>query len=120
MSEIADDQVQLLLFEAGGLVYGADATQVLRIDRARADAAALPGAAAGAGARALVVRDGGREALVRVDSIRGVVNAPVSSLRRIPPAARAHPAAIGFWLGSQSPILLVDLRETAKGSPEPK
>jgi len=121
MSELAaDDHVQLLLFEAGGSIYGADATQVLRIDRAQEGAATLPGVAGGSGSRTLVFRDGERESRVRVDSIRGVVSAPLSSLRRMPQAARAHPALIGFWLGSQGPTLLVDLRETAKGSPEPK
>lgn len=115
MTEPARADIQLVLFEVAGAVFAADATQILRIDRAAPDAHVLSGMAApGQGRRALVYRrpGGEGEAQLRVDSIHGVVNAAVESLRRMPPAARALDFALGFWLGKEHPVLLVDLCRT--------
>jgi hypothetical protein len=115
MTEPAPADVQLVLFEVAGTLLAADATQIVRIDRAAPDAHALCGIAApGQGVRALVYRrpGGGGEAQLRVDSIHGVVTAAVESLRRMPAAARAFDFALGFWLGKDRPVLLVDLCQT--------
>ena len=121
MTEPARTDVQLVLFEVAGTVLAADATQILRIARAAPDAHALSGMAApGQGRRALVYRrpGGGDEAQLRVDSIHGIVNAAVESLRRMPAVTRALDFALGFWLGQEGPILLVDLCRT-ESSPSP-
>ncbi len=115
MTEPAHGDVQLVLFEVAGTLLAADATQILRIDRATPDAHVLSGMPPpGRGRRALVYRrpGGGGEAQLRVDSIHGVVTAAIESLRRMPAAARALDFALGFWLGKERPVLLVDLCRT--------
>jgi chemotaxis signal transduction protein len=105
----APASVDLLLFEVGDQVYGADATQVLRIDRREAT---TPTASLGIlkdGRRALVVRGPAGEALVPVDAVRGIHRAHVADLRRPPGPARGDECAIGFWLDAGTPVVLVDL-----------
>ncbi len=98
--------VDLLLFEISGQLYGADASQVLRIDRS--------GAVATKDARALVVRTDSGEGRVRVDAVHGVSAVPVDALRRLPAAAAGVSYAIGVWLRRDHPVLLVDLLEMLK------
>jgi hypothetical protein len=102
--------VDLLLFEVGERVYGADATQVLRIDHRRPDA--LPARFLGpltTGDRALVVQGSDGEAQIPVDVVRGVRRTPVVELRRRPHPAWGDPSAIGFWLDGETPVVLIDL-----------
>lgn len=112
MSEGAE--IELLLFEVGGEVYGADASQVLRVDRASPSARAIgPLGRPSSGDRALVVRSGAGEVQLRVDRVLEVTGAEVGSLRRLPPAATHERYAIGVWLDRGRPVLLLDLAELA-------
>ncbi|MGQ0504427.1 MAG: Frizzy aggregation protein FrzB [Myxococcaceae bacterium] len=105
--------LELLLFEVGDEVYGADATQVLRIDKPADDALTLvPLGELKRGSRALVFRTQSGEGQLRVDRVRGVASAGPNTLRRLPPAARRLPCAIGVWLAEDRPILLLDLVQT--------
>ena len=108
-------EVDLLLFEVGGQLYGADASQVLRIERAGEQALAVPALGALArGGRALVVHTGAGEGQLRVDEVQGVHPVQVDSLRRIPPVARVTPFTIGVWLDGEVPVFLIDLIATLK------
>lgn len=114
-------EVELLLFEVGGQRYGADASQVLRIDRAASNA--VTWASLGtpkSGQRALVFRGAdaeAQEAQLRVDSVTGVRPVALEALRRLPPAASQDPTLIGVWLDGDTPVLLLDLRKTASSAP---
>ncbi len=109
-------EVDLLFFEVGDAVYGTDASQVLRIDRALADAPALPDLGAlKRGNRALVFDTPEGENYLRVDAIRGVRPTPIVSLRRLPSAVVAAPYAIGLVLDEKDrPVMLIDLVATLK------
>ncbi|MFZ5468352.1 MAG: Frizzy aggregation protein FrzB [Myxococcota bacterium] len=100
--------VDLLLFEVGGTVMGADASQVLRID------AVAPDKKRAAGARALVFQAEDGERFVAVDEVREVKTVNVTDLRRMPEATGAPPYAIGVWLDGARPVPLVDLVEFSK------
>lgn len=110
--------VELLLFELGGALFGADASQVLRIDRpvasagagAGADLPSVLGPASSAG-RALVFRTPQGYGQLKVDVVRGVRPVAVESLRRLPAPAATQPYAIGVWLDGDLPVLLIDLVE---------
>jgi chemotaxis signal transduction protein len=110
------EEVNLLFFDIGGRLYGADASQVLRVDRPEAHAFERPelGKLA-SGERALVFRSGEGEGQLRVDGVRGVRRVTVDHLRRIPPAAHASQYALGFLLEGETPILLLNLSESLKG-----
>ena len=111
------DGVELVLFEVGDRVYGADATQVLRVERRRPEARDV--VALGAltqGARALVCRTEAGERQLPIDAVRGVRRARPADLRRRPPTAHASPYAIGFWLDGDTPVVLIDLLQ-ATSSP---
>jgi hypothetical protein len=109
-------EVDLLFFEVGDAVYGTDASQVLRIDRALADAPVLPDLGAlKRGTRALVFDTPEGEGYLRVDAIRGVRPTPIVSLRRLPSAVVAAPYAIGLVLEEKErPVMLIDLVATLK------
>jgi chemotaxis signal transduction protein len=110
VSGAAADLVDILLFEVGDRLYGADATQVLRIGRRSASApeVVMLGPLKD-GSRALVVRGPEGEAELPVDGVRGVRRTPVSELRRRPSTARGDPSAVGFWLDGDTPVVLIDL-----------
>jgi len=117
------EQVDLLFFEVGAALYGTDASQVLRIDRARQDDFSLPDLGAlREGTRALVFQLPEGEGHLRVDAVRGVRPVPLTSLRRMPPPAAAPPYAVGLCLDQgltqtpeeAPPVLLIDLAETVK------
>lgn len=111
----ASQEVELLLFEIAGQRYGADASQVLRIERPGEQAIALSALGDLArGGRALVFRTDAGEGQLRVDKVQGVRPVQLDSLRRLPPAARATPFTIGIWLDGEMPVLLIDLIETMK------
>ncbi len=112
---LAEEQVDVLFFEVGDQVYGVDAGQVLRIDRA------LPGDPALAelgelrrGTRVLVFNTAQGESHLRVDGVQGVRPVPVTELRRLPPVVNAATFTIGACLDQARLVLLIDLVETAK------
>ena len=110
-----DAVADVLLFEIGGQRYGADASQVLRIDRP--DGTAISVTALGRVAevaRALVFKTPEGEGQLKVDRVFGIKQVQVSSLRRLPAAVASEPYAIGVWLDGQRPVLLIDLLETQK------
>lgn len=107
------ERVDILMVEVGAEVYGVDASQVLRIDRAESHAFAL--AALGPlrhGRRALVYRTESGEAMLKVDAVQGVVAVPLDKLRRMPPAATRSPLAVGLSLAGDRPVVLLDLPKT--------
>ncbi|MCI0570528.1 MAG: Frizzy aggregation protein FrzB [Myxococcaceae bacterium] len=109
----APETVDILLVEVGEEVYGVDASQVLRIDRAGPQSFAL--AALGAlrhGRRTLVYWTDSGEAQLKVDAVRGVSAVPLACLRRMPPAATRSPLAIGLSLAEERPVVLIDLPRT--------
>ena len=117
--DAAAEQVDLLFFEVGSALYGADASQVLRIDRAQQDDFTLPDLGAlREGARALVFQLPEGEGHLRVDAVRGVRPVALNALRRMPPPAAAPPYAVGLCLDQDldeaQPVLLIDLAETVK------
>ena len=99
-------EVDVLFFEVGDSVYGTDASQVLRIDRAHPDDIELPdlGAAqARAAARSSSSIPEVARATCKVDAVRGVRPVPSLDLRRLPAAAGAAPYASGVFLGPGAP-----------------
>ncbi|MDY7228056.1 Frizzy aggregation protein FrzB [Hyalangium rubrum] len=110
-----EEEVDILFFEVGPHVYGVDASQVLRIERALPDDLAVPGLGAlHRGTRALVFNSLEGESHLKVDVVRGVRPIPVADLRRLPPAAVSAPYTIGACLDQARLVLLIDLLETAK------
>lgn len=110
-----EDEVDILFFEVGDRLYGTDASQVLRIERA------LPGdlfvqelGPLHRGGRALVFSTPDGEAHLKVDAVRDVRPILIADLRRLPPAVSAAPFTIGACLDRTRLVLLIDLVETAK------
>lgn len=104
-------QIDLLVFEVGGQRFGADLSQVRRIDQdSAADTVGRPLGTPRSGKRALVFEVSlGNERRLAVDHVQGVAKVPVASLRRLPRAVHSAPYAIGAWLDGDVVILLVDL-----------
>jgi chemotaxis signal transduction protein len=112
---LAEELVDVLFFEVGDQVYGADAGQVLRIDRALPGDPAVPELGElRRGTRVLVFHTTQGEAHLRVDAVQGVRPVPVTELRRLPPAVNAAAFTIGACLDQARLVLLIDLVETAK------
>jgi chemotaxis signal transduction protein len=112
---LAEEQVDVLFFEVGDQVYGVDAGQVLRIDRALPeDRAVVELGELRRGTRVLVFHTAQGEAHLRVDGVRGVRPVPVTALRQLPPAVNAAAFTIGACLDEARLVLLIDLVETAK------
>ena len=108
-------EVELMIFEVGGNRYGVDASQVIRVDRARGDAVRVEALGKPArGLRALVFETEEGEFQLAVDTVHGVRAVEADSLRRLPPAAETLPCNIGIWLDGEKPVLLLDLKETLK------
>jgi chemotaxis signal transduction protein len=114
--ELAEEQqVDVLFFEVGDQVYGVDASQVLRIERAlphdlsRAELGILS-----QGNRALVFLTSQGEVHLKVDGVHGVRPIPVADLRVLPPLVNAAHFMIGACLDQARLVLLIDLVETAK------
>jgi chemotaxis signal transduction protein len=111
-AESAPGDVELLLFDIGGTLYGVDASQVLRIDRADADAIRLDVLGQlTRGLRALSFQTSEGEKQLKVDAVHGIRTVELGSLRRLPAAANTLPFAIGVWLDGEKPVLLLDLSE---------
>lgn len=111
----AADNIELVVFELGGVRYGADLSQVVRLDFF--DAKTSVGAPLGApalGAKALVIDAGdGRDWCLAIDTLHGVRSVPVENLRRLPQVARGGTISIGAWLDGDQAVLLVDLKAMA-------
>jgi hypothetical protein len=120
MSEDAGaGDVEVLFFRVGADRLGADASQVLRIERPGVPGARRSPLGSHSPRRALVVRSGEGEAegALEVDLVLGVRAIPTRELRRVPAAARAAHHAIGFWLDGDRPVLLIDLPRTLAPHP---
>jgi chemotaxis signal transduction protein len=111
----AEGEVDILFFEIGERLYGTDASQVLRIDRALPEDLAVPSLGElRRGSRTLVFSTSEGESHLRVDGVHGVRPIPIADLRRLPPAVGAAPFTIGACLEKTRLVLLIDLVETAK------
>ncbi|MFL5352417.1 Frizzy aggregation protein FrzB [Archangium sp.] len=107
------NEVDVLFFEVGDILYGTDALQVLRIDRSHPDDLSLPELGAlKRGNRAIVFDTPEGEGHLKVDAIRGVRPVPIMDLRRLPQVAGAAPYAVGVFLDQERPVMLIDLVET--------
>ncbi len=114
-------QVDLVVFAINGTRYAADLGQVARIDTPEpSESIGEPLGAPAEGRRALVfqVEEGGERRL-NIDTVFGVARVPVTSLRRIPPAAHGARFSIGAWLDGDQPVLLVDLPTMIDGHLSP-
>ena len=108
----AAETIELVVFELGGVRYGADLTQVIRLDFFD------PGSSVGAplgkpkeGTRALIINAGdGRDWCLAIDTLHGVRSVPVEQLRRLPSVALGGAISIGAWLDGDQAVLLVDLK----------
>lgn len=114
-------EVDVLLFQVGAQIYGADASQVIRVDRANVQA--IEESALGPlseGRRALVFADAeGYEAQLRVDDVLGIAPANADTLRRMPAATAFTSFAPGIWLREQQPVVLIDLLALATARTAP-
>lgn len=111
----AEEEVDILFFDIGASTFGADASQVLRIDRALPDDLTLPELGLPhRGHRALVFDTPEGESHLKVDAVHAVRTIPLSALRRMPPTAGAAPYAVGVCLQEDRAVLLIDLVETAR------
>jgi len=111
--------LDLVVFEVGGLRFGADAARVVRV--APRDPKASSRLGPGSSRRALVVDAGGDgERQVPIDRLVGFIRAGPDRLRRLPEFVRglAEPALLGFRLEERDEIvLLVDLEALVKQQP---
>jgi len=102
-------------------VYGADMTQVRRVDRSNeAVSVGEPLGKPTHGRRSLVFcrPHETREYRLPIDAVLRVESAHRDDLRRLPPAAGPSPFIIGAWLLDDQPVLLVDLHATNPFLPE--
>ncbi len=110
-----DQEVDVLFFEVGEHLYGTDASQVLRIERALPEDLHRPELGAlKKGSRALVFETPEGEFHLKVDVVRGVRPIPITELRRLPVSVSASRFTIGACLDKARLVLLIDLVETAK------
>lgn len=114
------EQVEIVLFDVAGTRYGADMTQVRRIDRHDPhDSVGAPLGPCREGTRSLVFSpDGARDLHLAVDAVLGVRTVHRDELRRLPPAVGHSPYVIGAWLEQDAAVLLVDLHATNPFRPE--
>lgn len=107
--------VDIVLFEIGGVRYGADASQVVRIALSvHEPSVGAPLGQPKLGRRALVFRGRSGELFrLDIDRVAGVKTVSIESLRRLPLAARVGHIPIGTWLDGERAVLLVDLAQMA-------
>ncbi|KFE66870.1 Frizzy aggregation protein frzB [Hyalangium minutum] len=110
-----EDEVDVLFFEIGDRLYGTDASQVLRIERALPEDLSVPSLGElRRGRRALVFSTSQGEAHLKVDVVHAVRPILIANLRQLPPAVNAAPFTIGACLDQTRLVLLIDLVETAR------
>ncbi len=116
MAAAAAAEVELLFFQIGGVRYGADAAEILRVDRAEEGSRTVaPMGSARDAARVLVFQStAGATSRLKVDLVYGIRAIPVAQLRRLPPGMGPEGFAVGVWLDGDTPVLLVDLAQMAK------
>ena len=107
--------VDILLFEVAGVRFGADAAQVVRIDRPVDEpSVGAPLGVPEVGNRALIfATPSGELRRLDIDKVSGVKTVTIESLRRLPPPARVGEIPIGTWLDGDDAVLLVDLARMA-------
>jgi hypothetical protein len=107
--------VDILVFEVAGVRFGADASQVLRIDRPIDEVSVgAPLGPPARGNRALIFKaPSGDLRRLDIDRVNGVWTISIESLRRLPGPARVGPIPIGTWLDGDRAVLLVDLAKMA-------
>lgn len=107
--------VDILVFEIAGVRYGADASQVLRIDRPLDEqSVGAPLGPTRKGSRALIFNGpDGESRRLDIDRVNGVQTISIEHLRRLPGPARVGPIPIGAWLDGDRAVLLVDLVKMA-------
>ena len=103
--------VDILVFEVGNARFGADASQVLRVDSPlEAESVGAPLGKVKRGKRALVFHDAsGEQRRLQIDLVHGIKTVSIELLRRLPEPARAGRANIGAWLDGDRAVVLVDL-----------
>ncbi len=105
-------QVDLVIFEIDGHLFGADALDVARVTRVSIDLPLVTRLGEPAdGARVLVVRGAAGEAQVLIDRLVGIEQAPASQLCRLPAFLHGlvEPALVGFLRRGEEIVLLIDL-----------
>ena len=109
---MSEGAIDLVVFELGGVRYGADLSQVVRLDFYNsAHSVGAPLGPPRDGGKALVIDAGdGRDWCLAIDTLHGVRSVPVENLRRLPAVARGGSISIGAWLDGDSAVLLVDLK----------
>ena len=110
MTDAASLDVDLVLFEAGGRHFAADAWDVVRVDRRQGDAPTAFVAPA-TGYRVLVVQGPSGEVQVPIDRLLGFQRVDAAALHALPTYAcgLASAAVVGAWLAQQEMVLLIDL-----------
>ena len=114
---MAARDVDLVLFEAGGRRWAADAWDVVRVARRQAKGASaflVPSD----GVRVLVVRGEAGEVQVPIDRLLGFERVSANTLRPMPAFAQqlTSPAVVGAWLSPREIVLLIDLLALVKQS----
>lgn len=104
--------VELVLFEAGGRRWAADACDVRRIDRRQPDLPSAPVVTGERGDRALVVEGEAGEVQVPIDRLSRFERVDARALRAMPAFAQGliSPALVGAWLSPGEVVLLLDLQ----------
>lgn len=124
------DEVAVLLFTIGLHRYGADASQILRVDLPDAEThRESPLGRPERGQRALYFQAGefpsvgGAECAERslaIDEVLELRQVAVTELRRKTFVLASAKAALGFWLDGNQPVVLVDLPGAVPSSIPPK
>jgi chemotaxis signal transduction protein len=111
VAENAAHEVDLVVFEAGGLRWAADAFDVRRIDRLVADLKVASLAESPSADRALVVGQGSREVQVPIERLVGFERVGPAQLRRLPAFVETLGSSVvaGAWLAPEAIVLLIDL-----------
>jgi hypothetical protein len=106
-----DGHLNLVIFELGGTRFGADLTQVIRLDFYDVDCSVgTPLGAPSSGAKCLMIdAQDGRDWCLAIDALLGVRSVPLEELRRLPALAHGGAISIGAWLDGKEAVLLVDL-----------
>jgi chemotaxis signal transduction protein len=115
LSPSAVHEVDLVVFEAGGRRWAADAWDVLRVDRRRSEAPTAFVAPA-SGYRVLMVDAGRGEVQVPIDRLLGFERVSPNTLRPVPAFAKGltNRALVGAWLAKKEIVLLIDLQALVK------